>query len=102
MMPKIAWKLFRLRKDGSLGPLFINRKQRVPIGEWLDAEEHPTKGFAFRPGWHCCSERNAPHLSKIGRVWVKVEIEDYQEIQRPERQGGVWFLANRMKVIEIC
>jgi hypothetical protein len=102
MMPKIAWKLFRLRKDGSLGPLFINRKQRVPIGEWLDAEEHPTKGFAFRPGWHCCSERNAPHLSKNGRVWVKVEIEDYQEIQRPERQGGVWFLANRMKVIEIC
>ena len=48
----IAYKLLRIRKDGSIGPLFINQKQRVPIGEWLDAEDHPTSGFAHRPGWH--------------------------------------------------
>jgi hypothetical protein len=52
---KIAYKLFRVRKDGTLGPLFINRPQRVPVGKALVAEDHPTKGFAFRPGWHVCA-----------------------------------------------
>lgn len=55
----IGYKLFRQRKDGTLGPLFINRRQRLTIGETYIAEEHPTKGFAFRPGWHICSEMNA-------------------------------------------
>ena len=30
---------------------------------------------------------------------MKVEIEDYKEIQRPESQGGLWLLANKMKVL---
>ena len=29
----IAYKLFRKRKDGTYGPLFINRKQRIHTGE---------------------------------------------------------------------
>jgi hypothetical protein len=49
----IAYKLFRKLKDGSLAPLFINKKTRIPLNKWLDAEPHPTKGFAFRKGWHC-------------------------------------------------
>ena len=40
----------------------------------------------------------APHLSTKGRVWCEVEIEDYSELVRPAVQGGVWLLANRMKV----
>jgi len=51
-----AYKLLKLRKDGSLGPLFINRKQKIPIGKWLTAECHPTKGYALRPGWHTTSK----------------------------------------------
>ena len=43
-----AYKLFKLRADGTLGPLFINRQQVVPIGEWLEAETHPTQGYAVR------------------------------------------------------
>jgi hypothetical protein len=97
----IAWKLLKQRKDGSLGPLFINKKQRIPFGIWLMAENHPTKGFAVRPGWHCCSEKTAPHLSKNGRVWAKVEIDDYQEVKRPKSQGGLWFLANQMRLLEL-
>lgn len=46
-----AYKLVRKLKDGSLSPLFINKKSRIPVGVWLDAEEHPTKGFAVRKGW---------------------------------------------------
>ena len=96
----IAYKLIRKRKDGTLGPLFINRKQVIPFGEWLQAEAHRTKGYAFRPGWHTCAEPKAPHLTEKGRVWVSVEIEDYEPFQRPEHQGGLWYLAQRMKVLE--
>jgi len=96
----IAYKLFKERKDGSLGPLFINARQRIPYGEWLPAEEHATKGYAFRPGWHCTRTPSAPHLSEKGRVWVRVEIQDYEIHKRPVHQGGAWYLAKFMKVLE--
>jgi len=94
-----VYKLFRVLKSGEITPLFINKTQRLPIGEWLEAEEHRTKGFAFRPGWHCTSKPEAPHLSNKGRAWYEVEIEDYTDFKRPESQGGLWHLANRMKII---
>ncbi len=95
----IAYKLFRKRKDGSYGPLFINRKQRIKEEVIYDAESHPTNGYAYRPGWHCCAEPNAPHLSEKGRVWCMVMIDDYTEHRRPEKQGGLWFTANKLQVI---
>ena len=100
----IAYKLVRKMKDGSLAPLFINAKSRMKIGEWMPAEDHPTKGFAHRPGWHCTLRPEAPHLSEnpkngTPRVWVKVEIRDYVTYDRPESQGGTWVLAQEMKVI---
>ena len=96
----LAYKLFKERKDGSIGPLFINRKQRIPIGQWLEAEDVPTKGFAHRPGWHVGVYPEAPHLSEKGRVWYLVEIEDWYPFKRPKNQGGEWLIAKRMKVIE--
>jgi hypothetical protein len=98
-MMRTAYKLFTERKDGTIGPLFINRKQRIPIGVWLPAEDHPTKGYAHRPGWHCGAEPIAPHLSKEGRVWYEVKIKDYQHHYRPAHQGSVWVVANWMKVV---
>ena len=95
----IGYKLFSQKKDGSIGPLFINRKQRLSANVWYDAEEHKTKGFAFRPGWHVCSTQSAPHLSEKNRVWRLVEIEDFTEIKRPESQGGIWMLAKRMRIL---
>lgn len=95
----IAYKLVRKLKDGSLSPLFINKKSRIPIGVWLYAEEHPTKGFAIRKGWHCTLKPIAPHLSMKNRVQVVVEIEDTELYDRPESQGGAWVLAQRMKII---
>lgn len=102
----IAYKLLRKKKDGTLVPLFINRKQTIPVGVWLDAEDHPTKGYAHRMGWHCTLQDSAPHLKEVlksgeKRVWCKVEVEDYQFFDRPESQGGKWVLANRMKLVEI-
>lgn len=94
------YKLIRKMKDGSLSPLFINQKSRIPIGVWMDAELHPKKGFAVRKGWHCTLEPKAPHLSEKNRVWVEVEIEDFEYYDRPESQGGTWVLAQRMRVIK--
>jgi hypothetical protein len=96
----IAYKLFNKRKDGSLGPLFINRKQRIDVGVTYAAESHPTNGYAYRPGWHCCAEPTAPHLSKRSRVWCKVSIDDYTQHQRPSSQGGLWYTANKLTVLE--
>ena len=97
----IGYKLFRLRKDGTLGPLFINARQRLEVGKTYVAEAHLTKGYAFRPGWHICSERNAPHLSKKGRVWTKVRFSNYTKHLRPESQGGLWYTANLMTILEV-
>ena len=91
----------RLRKNGTLGPLFINRRQVIPIGKWLEAEDHPTKGFAHRPGWHVTMKPYAPHLTMKDRVWCKVLVQSVEELKRPESQGGTWLLAKRMKVVEV-
>ena len=97
----IGYKLFRLRKDGSLGPLFINARQKLYVGETYIAEAHRTPGYAFRPGWHICSEMNAPHLSKKDRVWAKVKFTNYTSHVRPESQGGLWYTAKNMTILNI-
>jgi hypothetical protein len=97
----IAYKLFHQRKDGSLGPLFINKRRVIPIGAWLQAEDHPTKGYAHRPGWHVAGKCYAPHLTskKEKRVWKEVEIHTYTNLPRPASQGNMWYLAEWIKVL---
>lgn len=102
---KIAYKLVKVRKDGTIGPLFINASLRIPVDTWLQAEAHRRRGFAFRPGWHCTRVDQAPHLKerlKGGEIrqWWKVEIADFEERVRPENQGGLWYLAQKIRFIE--
>jgi len=99
MKPKIAYKLFKLRKNKTIGPLFINSKQIITLNKWLKAEDHPTKGYAHRPGWHVCLDTTAPHLTMKGRIWCKVEVKDFIELKRPDSQGTIWLLAKYMRVI---
>ena len=99
-----AYKPLIKKKDDKLYPLFINKTNPTPIGEWMEAKCYPTKGFAIRKGWHCCFEMKAPHLKMQlsngeQRVWVEVEVEDWESYNRPESQGGAWMLAQRMKII---
>lgn len=102
---KIAYKLFRQRKDGTLGSLFINRSERIPIGVWMLAEAHRTKGYAYQPGWHALLKPEAPHLKKCPknekRVWAKVAVVEYKTHVRPISQGGKWLLAKKMIILEI-
>lgn len=101
-----AFKLLRIKKDGNLYPLFIDKTTPTPVGVWLKAECHPTKGFAVRKGWHCCFKPVAPHLKKQlatgeKRVWVECEVENFSTYDRPESQGGAWVLAQDMKIIKV-
>ena len=96
---KTAYKLCRQLKSGEITPLFINKTFRIPFDEWLEAEEHPTKGYKFRPHWHCMSSTSAPHLTEKNRVWVEIEMQDYKKMERPENQGGTWYLADKVKFI---
>lgn len=97
METKIGYKLFEMRDDGKLFPLFIGKKQETPMNEWIPAEiimEH--KGFAHRPGWHLgATIPSAPWLmgadgtyksqrgKRFKRIWCEVEYAadiDYTEI----------------------
>jgi hypothetical protein len=99
-----AYKLFKVRKDGSIGSLFMDAARKLPLGEWMEAEDHTRSGFSPRIGWHTLANPSTPHLAmKLAngqeRAWYEVEIEDFTEVERPESQGGLWYLANRIKII---
>lgn len=103
-MTETVYKLFKLRSDGTLGPLFINARLRIPINQWMPAEDHPTKGFAHRPGWHCTLKPLAPHLAlhpkgRTVRVWALCEARGLKRFERPQSQGGTWVLAQELKVV---
>jgi hypothetical protein len=65
----------------------------------MEAGAHKTKGFAFRPGWHAMAKPVAPHLSPKGRKWYRVVVDGVVECQRPDSQGGLWYLAEQMKIV---
>ena len=103
---KTAYKLMRQLKDGTVHPLFINKREVTRFGVPLKAECYPTKGFAVRQGWHCCFTPYAPHLKENlangeRRVWVEVLVRDFETYDRPESQGGKWILAQEMIAVKI-
>jgi hypothetical protein len=101
-----AYKVLRVRRDGTIGSCFINRSATLPVGEWLKAEDHPTSGFAHKPGWHTCSTQSAPVMThnakarKENRYWFRVEIASYDENPRPPEQGGMCYRSFFMRIVE--
>lgn len=97
MQTKIGYKLFEMRDDGKLFPLFIGKTKETIIGEWVPAEiidHHPS--FSHRPGWHLGAIMpSAPWLmgadgtyksqrgKRFKRVWCEVEYAadiDYTDV----------------------
>ena len=50
--------------------------------------------------FHSLTKPIAPHLSKTGRQWYKVEIKEFKTDLRPIKQGGMWFLSEWIKILE--
>lgn len=103
----ITYKLFR-EKDGGLYPLYVNAKERTPIGEWIKSkpgvlvdETHVKANgcggkLRLRSGWH---STNIPFTDWIGEkqddgtlaqrkdcVWCECEIKG-TEIESKTKQG---------------
>ena len=93
-----GFKCFEMDTNGNLYALFIDKNTAMPVGEWINAGVHETKGFSFRPGFHIGEVPDCPWLkaydgSDIGyykgrrkgwkRVFAEVEYvanNDYTEI----------------------
>lgn len=85
MKTERGYKLFEMDENGNLYALFIDKNTIMSIDEWLKAENHPTKGFAPRPGYHIGQIPSAPWLMSADgtyksqrrkhwkRVWTEVE-----------------------------
>lgn len=103
-----AYKLLRLRADGTLGPLFVGRGQVMrPRGTYAARADLPHPGLAHRPGFHCTAKPRAPHIKlrlKNGerRVWCEVRLSGWVTPHlRPECQGGLWYTAERMQIVRV-
>lgn len=104
----VAYKLLRVRGDGSLGPLFVDRGLVLRPGQEYRAKTRcPHPGLAYRPGFHCTHAPRAPHIKlvlKTGerRVWCRVRLRGrVTPHRRPEAQGGLWYTAEYMTITEV-
>lgn len=82
---KTGWKLFEMRDDNKLFPLFIGKTKETPMNEWVMAEiieYHPS--FAHRPGWHLSDGSFPPDAP-----WLKSFDGTYKS-QRGKRFKRVW------------
>lgn len=98
----LAYKLFRLRTNGTLGALFLSRRRVLEPGKWISAEILPKqKGYAYRPGWHVFMQNKIPkHLSAKGRVLLPVEGRKILgRHSRPKMQGGFWYTVMEIKIM---
>ena len=102
-MKKIGYKLFEMRDDGKLFPLFIGKTKETLMNEWIPAENLPTRGYSIRPGWHIgATMPSAPWLMSLDgayksqrgkrfkRVWCEVEyvanIDYTSEVEKLPRK----------------
>ena len=90
----IVYKLFDLHKNG-LGPLYVNRSDRYPMNEWIEAEMGPLADdkhvksklgnlSAKHPGFHCTKipftdwigvKTNEGLVRRKNNVWVECEVK---------------------------
>jgi hypothetical protein len=70
----IAYKLFRVRRDGSIGPLFINRNLRIPVGVPLPAEAHRTPKFWLAVYTRKRIDQKRDNRSRSVQMWIVQEF----------------------------
>ena len=97
----IAYKIFKVRKDGSLGSLYCDTKAKYYLDKWYRSSPYYHPKLKFRPGFHATLKPYAPHIKiKKNRAWYKIDVEDYTFFDRPACQGGKWLVCKKMKILE--
>jgi hypothetical protein len=94
--------MFRVRADGSLGPLFVEVGRVLERERWLLASftERPA-ALKFRPGWHVILRSEPPpHLAlSAQRTWRPIRWRGLiEKVKRPDYQGGVWVTAREIRI----
>lgn len=94
-----AYKLFRKRADGTLGPLCVNRGLVIPKGVWLRCEfDCDPRNASYRPGWHARPRPFSDHVQTLpNRVWCLVYLDDAEKVFKSKYEW--WHVAKWMKVI---
>ena len=75
-----GYKLFEQDPMGNLYPLFIGKKEVMPIGEWIKAKILPTKGFSVRPGLHLGEICSAPWLMSADGTYKSQRSKYYKRV----------------------
>ena len=92
-----AYKLLRVRADGTLGSLNTDIGRKLPIGEWLRAGNHARPGRTPHPGWHALTEPASKHFRDFpGRKWYRVELQNVTPYPRPDE---MWLVAECMRIL---
>ena len=66
----------------------------------------PHPGLFHRPGFHCVHAPKAPHIKmklRNGetRIWTKVKLSGWVTPHvRPDCQGGLWYTAEKMRIMK--
>lgn len=85
-----GFKLFEQDPKGNLYALFIDKKTVMPVGEWLKAENHPTKGFGPRPGYHIGEGiPSAPWLMSFDSTYKSQRSKYWRRVW-----AEVWYVAD--------
>lgn len=86
-----GYKLFEQDSKGNLYALFIDKKTVMPVGEWLKAENHPTKGFGLRPGYHIGEGiPSAPWLMSFDGTYKSQRSKYWKRVW-----AEVWYVADK-------
>ena len=114
---KIGYKLFKVFPDGTLKPLYVDYKYKIPVGVWVDAleggEAPPSKkgnrqvgsalgSLSYRPGWHLGDVPFETHIGKkMGEdkkeithfhqdvIWAEVEYSTDIDYQDKAGRNGL-------------
>lgn len=99
-----AFKVFHVRRDGTLSPLFVGARERVPRGEWVrartDLQPPAWISRSRRPGWH--AKRELVDALELARYRGKGRRAVFVVALRGnvrERSDGL-VLADEMKVLK--
>ncbi len=85
-----GYKLFEQDPEGNLYALFIDKKVVMPTDVWLKAENHPTKGFSPRPGYHIGEGiPSAPWLMSFDGTYKSQRSKYWRRVW-----AEVWYVAD--------
>ena len=97
------YKIMRVKTDGMLYPIGVNRYRSYNVGEWYDAEHIESRKYKTKKGFYGFEKPSSKRYKESlrrgeKRVWVECETEDCELYYHP-MDGETWMIAQRMKIL---